>query len=431
MTPQQIKQIPASLAAILQGLRLYPGDHPQVRRQLDNALAAMRPLLEQQGELQLGFADDLLMVEDLPCLEQHPAIIEFTHKIQACELKGISFRAGVDPDQLLELMTELNRGNTEIADAFDILGIDHIRVIPKEESPREIYRQALNVVGTIFEDARLGRRPSATLAKNTVHKMVTTAIGRPYTMLAMTLLKDYDNYTFTHSVNVSVISLTVGRACGLKEEQLNLLGMGGMMHDLGKMTIEHEIITKPGQLSEEERLKMMEHPQRGVEIVARMEGVPPEVVDIIHHHHLRYDRTGYPAENRGRKLSPLVDMVTIADTFDAMTTVRCYQKPFSTKKALDRLREMSGTHLNPEFVENFINFLGPYPVGTLVRLKSGGIALVIDQNHQGEGSLKLKQVIDPAGERLAIADLIELPDSSEILAEVDPLLKGIQVDRLL
>ncbi len=431
ITPQQIKQIPASLAAVLQGMRLYPGEHPQVRRQLDAVLDCMRPLLQQRGRLQLGFADGTLLVEDLPCLEQHPAILELSQKIRACDLKGIRFDVGIDKTELLELMVQLNRGNTEIADALDILGISHIHVIPEEDSPREIYRQTLDVVETVFEDARLGRRPSTSLAFNTVHKMVSTAIGRPYALLAMTLLKDYDNYTFTHSVNVSVISLTVGRACNLPEEQLTLLGMGGMMHDLGKMTIEHEIITKPGQLNEQERIKMMEHPQRGVEIVARMDDIPPEVVDIIHHHHLRYDRTGYPKNSRGRVLSPLVDMVAIADIFDAMTTVRCYQKPFTPKKALDHLQEMSGSHLHPEFVSAFINFLGPYPVGTLVRLNDNMIALVVDQNHQGEGSLKLKQIITAEGQRLSESPEFSLPDSSRILAEVDPLLKGIQVDEYL
>lgn len=428
---QQIKQIPTTLAAILQGLRLYPAEHPQVRRQLDNALGALRPLLDQQGQIQLGLADGTLMVGDLPCLEQHPAIKEFTQKIQACALKGIVFQAGVNHEEILELMSELSRENKAITDTFDILGVAHIRLIPNEETPREVYREALHQIEILFEDARLGRRPSTALAMNTVHKMVTTAISRPYTLLAMTLLKDYDNYTFTHSVNVSVISLTVGRACGLGKEQLTLLGMGGMMHDLGKMTIDHDIITKPGRLSEKERLKMMEHPQRGVEIVTRMEDVPVEIADIIHHHHLRFDRTGYPADQRGRTLSPLVDMVSIADTFDAMTTLRCYQKPYSTKKALDHLWEMSGSQLNPEIVKKFVDFLGPYPIGTLVRLKSGSIGLIVDQNHQGEGSFKLKQLITPAGEYLAVPEQIELADSSDIVAEVDPLLKGIQVEKFL
>lgn len=431
ITPQQIKQIPASLAAILQGMRLYPGAHPQIQRQLENALESMRPVLQQQNHLLLGFAEGTLLVENLPCLEQHPAILDLSQKIRDCGLKEISFHSGVNSTELLDLMTQLEKGNKEIADTLDILGINNIRVTPEEESPRQIYRHALNVVETVFEDARLGRRPSTSMTINSVHKMVSAAIGRPYALLAMTMLKDYDNYTFTHSINVSVIALTVGRACDLPKEQLTLLGMGGMLHDLGKMTIGHEIITKPGRLNEEEQREMMEHPQRGVEIVARMADIPAEVVDIINHHHMRYDRTGYPRNSRGRQLSPLVDMVTIADTFDAMTTIRCYQKPLSPKKALDRLHEMGGDHLHPEYVEKFITFLGPYPVGTLVRLKDGVIALVIDQNHQGEGTLKLKQIISADGHRFSDAPELNLPDVKQILAEVDPLLKGIQVDQYL
>jgi len=431
ITPQQIKQIPSSLAAVLQGMRLYPGEHPLVRRQLETVLDAMRPLLQQKGQLQLGFADGTLLVEDLPCLEQHPAVLELSQKIRDCQLKEIRFYPGVDSAQLLELMAQLNKGNTEISEAFDILGIDHIRVIPKEETPREVYREALSVVESIYEDARLGRKPATSLAFNIVQKMVSSAISRPYALLAMTLLKDYDNYTFTHSVNVSVIALTIGRACNLPKGQLRLLGMGGMMHDLGKMTIDHAIITKPGKLSPAEFQKMMEHPEHGVQIVAKMDAIPLEVIDIIHHHHLRYDRTGYPANSRGDKVSPLVGMVTLADTFDAMTTLRCYQKPHSPKKALDQLRSLIGTHHHPEYVEKFATFLGPYPVGTLVRLKNGVIALVVDQNHQGENSLKLKVIIAEDGSRLPGPRELNLPDSSQILAEVDPLLKGIQVEKYL
>ncbi|MCF6178357.1 MAG: HD domain-containing protein [Geopsychrobacter sp.] len=431
ITPQQIKQIPASLAAVLQGMRLYPGDHPQVRRQLLNVLDAMRPILLQKGRLHLGFADGTLLVEDLPCLEQQPAILELSQRIRDCKLKEILFFSGVDTAQLLELITQLLSSNEEIADTFAILGIEYIRVIPEEETPREVYRQALNVVESIYEDARLGRCPSAKMAFSAAQKMVSSAISRPYTLLAMTLLKDYDNYTFTHSVNVSVIAITVGRACNLNTEQLNLLGMGGMLHDLGKMSIDHAIITKPGQLSAAERCKMMEHPQRGVEIVSKMNDIPAEVIDIIHHHHLRYDHTGYPESSRNGKLSPLVDMVTIADTFDAMTTIRCYQKPFSPKKALDQLQHMSGSHLHPEYVKNFTRFLGPYPVGTLVRLHNDEIALVIDRNHQGDNSLKLKRIIGAMGQHIEDAPELSLPDSSQILAEVDPFLKGIQIEKYL
>ncbi len=431
ITTQQIKQIPASLAAVLQGMRLYPGEHPQVRRQLETTLEAMRPLLQKNGQFQLGFAGGTLLVEDLPCLEQQPAILELSHKIRACRLKAILFYPEVDASQLLELMAQLNKGNPEISDVFATLGIKHIRVIPEDDTPREVYREALTVVESVCEDARLGRRPETRIALNIIQKMVSSVINRPYALLAMTLLKDYDNYTFTHSVNVSVIALTIGRACNLPKDQLSLLGMGGMMHDLGKMTIDHAILNKPGRLSETERHKMMAHPGYGVEIMSKMDIIPTEVIDIVHFHHLRYDRTGYPENSSARPLSPLVDVVAIADTYDAMTTLRCYQKPLSPRKALDQLRSMSGNYLHPEYVKIFTEFLGPYPVGTLVRLKDGVIALVVDQNHQGVNSLKLKPIINAAGQHQQNAPTLNHPDNSQILAEVDPLLKGIQLEKYL
>jgi putative nucleotidyltransferase with HDIG domain len=431
ITAQQIKQIPASLAAVLQGLRLYPGEHPQVRRQLDNLLAALRPMLQQKGSLQLGFADGTLLVEDLPCLEQQPAVLELTQKIRNCKLKDIIFYPGTDQTQLLELMKQLNLGNTGIGETLKKSGVTQIRVVSEEETPREVYRQALSVVESVCEDVRMGRRPKSHHAISTVQKMVGAVISKPYTLLAMSLLKDYDNYTFTHSVNVSVISLTVGRACNLPEAQLRLLGLGGMLHDLGKMSIDHAIISKPGLLSGAEWRKMKEHPFHGVEIASKMADIPTEVLDIIQQHHLGFDRKGYPASSLTGDISPLVHMVTMADAFDAMTTLRCYQKPFTPKQALDQLQQMSGGHLHPEYVQKFTEFLGPYPVGSLVRLKNDEIGLVVDCNHLGENSLKLKLIITADGRRLSDTPEFDLPDSREVLAEVDPLLRGIRIENYL
>jgi len=428
---QQIRQIPSNLAAVLQALRLYPGDHPLVQRLLDKLRDSMQPLLQAREKLQLGFADGGLMIEDLPCIDVNPAINELGQRIKQCQLKGLLFLHGVQTSQLLELATWLSQGQQDIAQKLRDRGIEEIEVIPEQDGPRAVYQQALTTVETIFEDVRLGRRPPTHLALNSVQKMVKSTFSNPYALLAMTLLKDYDNYTFTHSVNVSVIALTIGRASNLPEDQLMLLGTGGMLHDLGKMAIDRAIITKPGQLSDAEWLKMMEHPLHGVEILSHMHEISPEVLNIIRHHHLRYDRTGYPTNSRGHKLSPLVDIVAVADTFDAMTTVRCYQRPHTPKKALDKLKGMAGNHLHPDYVANFIAFLGPYPVGSLVRLKDSSIGLVIDQNHRGEGSLKLKQLFDAEGFKIHPPPELHLSNLEQVASEVDPQLKGIAIEDYL
>jgi putative nucleotidyltransferase with HDIG domain len=248
-------------------------------------------------------------------------------------------------------------------------------------------------------------------------------------MLALSMLKDYDNYTFTHSVNVSVIALAIGRACNLTEEQLKTLGLGGLLHDLGKLRIDVDIITKPGRLTDAEFDTIKEHPDFGASIIKEMEDVTPEVMEIVLGHHLRYDRSGYPANAACNISSPLVEITAIADAYDAMTTLRSYQRPFTPRKAIARLKEISGTSLHPEFVMHFIDSLGAYPVGSLVRLDNNEIGLVTKVDTTDTSRVDLKVIFDPAGTLLEEPFMLKLQPNHarRIVAEVDPHTKGIDV----
>ena len=134
---------------------------------------------------------------------------------------------------------------------------------------------------SIFHDVRLGKIPSSKEASDTVKSMVEVTLSDPHALFALSMIKDYDNYTFTHSVNVSVIALAVGRACGLSEEQLRILGLGGLLHDLGKLKVDLNIITKPGRLTRTEFEQIKKHPVDGAEILKQMADIPSEVVDIV------------------------------------------------------------------------------------------------------------------------------------------------------
>jgi putative nucleotidyltransferase with HDIG domain len=276
----------------------------------------------------------------------------------------------------------------------------------------------------------MGEIPSSEDAIKVVKSMAQLTITEPHALFALSMLKDYDNYTFTHSVNVSVISLAVGRACAASEEQLRTLGLGGLLHDLGKLKVDIDIINKPGRLTEAEFESIKKHPRFGAEIIAKMEGVTEEVMDIVIGHHLRYDRSGYPADAAGRPVTPLVDMAAIADSYDAMTTLRVYQRPVTPRKAIARLREATGTNLHPAFVEQFIASLGPYPVGSLVRLDSNEIGLVIKVDTADPSLADIKILFDVAGQLLDVPYLLQLDPAKtprHIVAEVDPQSKGIEV----
>lgn len=435
MSLEQLKQIPFAITSILQGLRLYPAEHPQIQRQLINSVSTLNSLVSEHGKLTLGLLDGTLLLNDIPCLEQLKNLQELIRLLERQQLQAIEILPGLDSRELLFFCQELPQLlGGPFPDRLEDGGISAIRAtldIDEEEGPEAIYKKALETVEDVCNDVRLGRIPSSKKVIKTVKEMVKTILKEPYSLLAMSMLKDYDNYTFCHSVNVSVIAMSVGTACGLTKQELYELGVGGLLHDLGKMTIDHEIVVKPGRLSDAELETMKLHPANGAKIVAEMENIPADVVDIVNNHHLRYDRTGYPANNRGLSISILADMTSIADTYDAMTTIRCYQRPHSPKQALSMMTDLSGNQLHPAYLKKFIAYLGPYPVGTLVRLKDASIGLICDQNRQESGSLTLKIIFAADGRQHFEPPLKQLVDSSDIVAEVNPALKGVRLEDYL
>lgn len=433
MTLDSLKQLPSCFSSLFQGLRLYPAEHPQIKKQLDASLKTLSNLLREEKRLTFGLLDNTLLINDIPCLDRLPAVQELTRLLDQQQLQALEILPGLDARQLLIFCQQLPlcQGD-DFAARLDHFGVTAIRIIrPEEESPQATYRHALETVENICSDVRLGRIPSARNAIRSAKAMVKNILDQPYTLLALAMLKCYDEYTFNHSVNVAVIAMSVGKACNLGQDRLYQLGLGGLFHDIGKMTITPQIVNKPGKLSPGEYATIQQHPQNGAELVRKMEQIPDSVVDIVGHHHLGYDHNGYPACDNRLQVSPLTEMTSIADTYDALTSIRCYQPPCSPRQAIAQMKKRRGTYLNPEFLDRFIAYLGPYPVGTLVRLKTGSIALVCDQNRDRQGALRLKLIIDEKGKKLSRPDLIELADSSKIVAEVDPMLNGIKLNDYL
>ena len=431
------RQLVQALAAASKGLRLYALDHPAITRQVQNLQDDLCRLLGQRKTVKLGVLEGTLFVDEHLFAQDFPAALEISRLLERHQLAGIQFHAGVAPAELQALLGLLHAGEargTAFAEALGELAVERIEVVASDEEddasqPRKVYQRALKVVDQIFNDVRMGEIPSSAEALQVVKNMAQLTMTKPHAMLALSLLKDYDNYTFTHSVNVSVLALAVGRACGASEEQLRILGLGGLLHDLGKLKVDVYIINKPGRLTEAEFTAIKEHPRYGSDITGRMAGVDPEAVEIVHGHHVRYDRDGYPADAADPPVSPLVDMSAIADAYDAMTTLRAYQRPVTPRKAIARLREAAGTALHPEYVERFVTSLGPYPVGSLVRLDNNEIGLVVEVDTADPSVAEIKILFAASGEQLAEPFLLHLHSAQprRIVAEVDPYSKGIEV----
>ncbi len=433
MTQIIAKDIVQSFAGALKGLQLYPAGHPGSEVKLRALCSHLLSFLSQGRELRIGLMEEALLLNEHLFTDSTPGAEAIAAALQGSKLLGLEFHPGLGEKDIRGLLTLLQRKHQPPPSFEAILeaeGVRHITpLIAEEESPREVYGRAIQVMETVFRDARMGKVPSSQDVVEVVRSMVKVTLTAPHALLALTMLKDYDNYTFTHSVNVSVIAMAVGRACALPPAKLRILGLGAMLHDIGKLKIDIDIINKPGKLTTEEFEEIKKHPASGAALVEQMQGISSEVIDIVLCHHLRYDRSGYPIDAKGRTISPMADMAAIADTYDAMTTLRSYQRPATPRKAIENLREMSGKALHPTFLENFIAFLGPYPVGSLVRLNSGEVALVIWMDVNASDHIRLRILFDERGERLDDTVLIELRggDTRRIVAEVDPAAKGIVI----
>jgi HD-GYP domain-containing protein (c-di-GMP phosphodiesterase class II) len=437
MNVDEIKQVVQVLAAAIKGLRLYAVDHPATTKQVEALQNGLFSLLHHKKKIKMGVLEGTLFVEDHLFMQEFPAASELAKLLESRELLGIEFIAGLSAGEIQTLLYLVHSTETkgqDLADSLVSQGVKRIRAVAAEDDdddqkPRKVYRKALKVVDQIFRDVRMGEIPSSVEAIKVVKSMAQLTITEPHAMLALSMLKDYDNYTFTHSVNVSVISLTVGRACNVTAEQLKTLGLGGLLHDLGKLRVDVNIITKPGRLTDAEFEAIKEHPSFGANIIREMEDVTPEIMQIVLGHHLRYDRSGYPANRAGEIVSPLVEMAAIADAYDAMTTLRPYQRPLTPRRAITRLRDISGSFLHPEFVGLFIDALGSYPVGSLVRLDNNTIALVTKVDTQDTSLVDLKVLFNPAGKLLEEPYMLELRPNQprRIVAEVDPHTKGLDV----
>ncbi len=442
MSFEHHQELVQGIAGALKGLKLYPMKHPAIEQRNRTLLNAFTQLFSKQQIIHIGLLEGSLFVEETLFSDENPAATTLVKMFEDLEIEGLEFFSGFNQPQL-ELFLEIIMKPPSKGDDFNAFmlehGPEHVKVasvekieeIQEDDSPRKVYGKALKVINDIFDDVRMGRIPSSDEAVGVVKNMARLTLEDPHALFALSLLRDYDNYTFTHSVNVSVLALSVGRACCVSEEELKTLGLGGLLHDIGKMKVDLAIINKPGKLTDGEFKKIIEHPALGAEIVTQMEGEgsSQDVVDIVRGHHLRHDRTGYPVAIQKEKISRLAEMTAIADAYDAMTTLRSYQNPVTPRKALALLQNISGSSLNAEYLERFVNSLGTYPVGTLVRIDTNEIGLVISVGMKNPDDVVLKIIFGTVGEKLSTPFNLELNgiESKRIVGEVDPFVKGIEV----
>jgi putative nucleotidyltransferase with HDIG domain len=429
---QQAQRLATLLTGGIRGVGYYPQGHPaalQPFREMENAIGSMQG---EQGEVRVAVVDGILSVGQPLFFTPTPPLQELARRLEQRGIFGMVLKRGVDAGDLMELARLLGESEGDAAQVKEGLaqaGVESIEVL-EEEALTETYHEAVGAIREIFHEIGTGRIPNSRRMLNVVSSLAAVAVKQAPTLLGLTMIKDYDNYTFQHSVNVGVLAMALSASMGEPRDQVEEAGMAGFLHDVGKTRVNKGILNKPGKLSHEEYLEMKRHPEYGAEIVRQMEGVPERVAEAVLGHHIRYDRAGYPEWARTLPLGVTSGIVAVADCYDATTTLRSYQRPMQPKEAVDKIRTLSGTSLNTDIVESFLELAGKFPTGSLVRLDSNEIAVVSLPSSDDAGAAVVKVIIDRGGKALVEPELRRLvPGGERIVDLVDPLVKGIDVSR--
>jgi HD-GYP domain-containing protein (c-di-GMP phosphodiesterase class II) len=398
--------------AALRALKLYPLENQAVQNAIRELVAASERLLDKEHGISLRYVGDLCFINDLRLridLGSYATLGGIGRMLHRHGIGQMDVEPGVESTDWVAVLTLL----AEEPDPLDPFGriadrigraasrkIEIIRAldagIPARESDRAVeaakrtYAYSVAVARETMTGIRLGRGVSLRRVKRAVQSIVDQVLDNETSMLGMTVLRDYDEYTFAHSVNVCIFSLALGRRLGFSRQELYDVGLGALLHDIGKVRMPLDIINKASRLDEEEWLTIREHPTEGLLTLAEMRaasGLPLRAMLIAYEHHMKVDLTGYPGSRRPRKSHLFARVVAVADAFDAATSRRSYQsEPYPPDEVLREMQSNPVRGFDPLIVKAFIGTVGIYPIGSLVVLDSYELAVVTIPNRRAEAA---------------------------------------------
>ncbi|MDH3948406.1 MAG: HD-GYP domain-containing protein [Gammaproteobacteria bacterium] len=297
---------------------------------------------------------------------------------------------------------------------------------------RKIHHRTRGYIDKLLDDVRLGNSLDTDTARELVGELADSISRSPNAMLWLTHMKKRDEYTSIHCMNVCILAITFGRTLGLDRQRLDLLGLGALLHDIGKMQVPLEILNKPGRLTDEEFDLVKSHSMNGYNLLRQKEDMPAEVLEIVRSHHERINGRGYPQGLSGDLIDQLTQITSIVDVYDAITSDRCYHDGISPHEALKNMFDWAGENFDAELVEQFIKCLGIYPIGSMVELNSGHIGIVVSASEKARLRPIILVVINRSGERYDVPRLLNLAhpqwSKKENLLEVKHIVSSHETD---
>ncbi|HTZ17754.1 MAG TPA: HD-GYP domain-containing protein [Dissulfurispiraceae bacterium] len=396
------REIANDLAIIFRISHTYRVDNDAVVRAGDAFIEVIKPVLLQEKTLIIELLGEYFYLNGarVRYSVQHYLNFDFLmNEFRKRGLGSIVFSSDVSCRDLLDFVREFQtclssdtpyvdlKGKTDMVATIDIGPLKRAQmdnVLNSRQLLRRNYFTAVSRFKIISGKAKKGEGVEIKKAKLIINSLIDLMLQEEQMMISMTAIKDYDDYTFYHSVNVSILSIALGMKLGLNKKRLSELGIAAFLHDIGKVSVPDEILNKTTPFTDDDWQIIRRHPVEGVKTIMatmKLDHISVRSSIVSYEHHLNIDGSGYPPANGPMKTDFYTNIVTIADRFDAMTASRVYvREPKSPEEALRILSEEAGSHIDPILLKIFIKMVGVYPIGTLVSLDTHELGIVYKGN---------------------------------------------------
>jgi len=386
------------LAAVLRSVNFYPQDHPILLASAEKLYNQIEELLEDRKEVAFYLVRGELFFETIavPIDQSFSAAIEqFTDK----NIGGIIFKPNLTPDEIIrfanmmgsEIDSPSEQESLNVAtakrDIFHII-IHHVLLVDKqigtaikaqEKKASDVFKDTIDALKEVVEAVYLEKASSMRKINSVMQNMVDYVLDNRDALIGLTSIKMYDEHTFAHSVNTAILAVSLGTYLTLNKAQLAALGVAALMHDIGKVGIPKEIINKPEKLTEEEWKHVRQHPIAGALFLSKVPGIS-KVATVVAFEHHQHGEKGYPVSEGEHKRHPFSQIVSLADSYEAITASRVYYaSKIAPEEAIRILLKNRGVTSSLVLLQAFINMLGIFPIGTLLKLDTGEVGLVIHQ----------------------------------------------------
>ena len=429
-----------ALYGAVRAIKLYPVENAAVQKALAELNAVTTEIVEREVELEFRVAAEFLFVNSTRLRLDLDNYASFSHLLSLLRASGVGVLtggAGLAARDWLVLLSQLQAPVGEGAPArlahlrerLAAAGVTLFEVgaageaeedrefrARSKEAAKRTYTQSVAVTRDVINSVRMGKAPNIKRIKRAVQGIVDQILNEESSLIGLTAIRDYDEYTFTHSVNVCIFSVALGRRIGLTKLQLYDLGLAALFHDIGKSRVALEVLQKASALTDDEWRQIAAHPWLGVLAMFQVRGqqeLPYRAMVVAFEHHMKNDLSGYPRPIRPREMGIYSKIVAVADAFDAGTSRRTYQtNPPSPAAVLAEMRDNPKRGMDPVVVKSFVNLTGIYPIGTLVVLDTFELGLVHASNPLPEFLSRptIRIVADDRGNVLHPGELADLTE---------------------